>query len=145
MCRCIHNRLGVAVVNQFRLLLEGCVLQVYYYWHIYLPVSRKRRSAAGLRARLRVFGHLSTTLRWGNPIKCLSHWHNKRTCRLSPHCPLMLNVKQGSCEYQFYVIGLTRLGIESQIYRSRSRHSASIPLAHLISFSRSKNHRGRGK
>ena len=46
----------------------------YYYWHIYPPITRKRRSAA--RARLGVAGHLSTTLRWGNPVKCLSQRHN---------------------------------------------------------------------
>ena len=41
----------------------------YYYWHIYPPITRKRRSA--VRARLGVAGYLSTTLRWGNPAKCL--------------------------------------------------------------------------
>ena len=44
-----------------------------YYWHIYPPITRKRRSA--VRARLGVAGHLSTTLRWGNPVKCLSQRH----------------------------------------------------------------------
>ena len=39
----------------------------YYYWHIYPPITRKQRSA--VRARLGVAGHLSTTLRWGNPVK----------------------------------------------------------------------------
>ena len=47
-------------------------------------------------------GLLSTTPRWGNPAKCLSERHNKQTCRLVFHTfPLKLNVKQGSCEYQF--------------------------------------------
>ena len=32
-------------------------------------ITRKRRNA--VRARLGVAGHLSTTLRWGNPVKCL--------------------------------------------------------------------------
>ena len=58
----------------------------FYYWHIYSPLTRKRRSA--VRARLGVAGHLSTTLRWGNSVKCLSQRHNKQTCRLSPLCPL---------------------------------------------------------
>ena len=58
----------------------------YYYSHIYPPTTRKRRSA--VRARLGVADHLSTTLRWGNPVKCLSRRHNKQTCQLSPHGPL---------------------------------------------------------
>ena len=45
------------------------------YWHIYPPITRKRQSA--VRARLGVAGHLSTTPRWGNPVKCLSQQHNK--------------------------------------------------------------------
>ena len=57
-----------------------------HYWHIYPPITRKRLSA--VRARLGVAGYLSTTLRWGNPVKCLSQRHNKYTCRLSPNCPL---------------------------------------------------------
>ena len=37
------------------------------------------------------------------------------TCRLVLHAvPLMLSVKQGSCEYQFEIIGLTRLGIKPE-------------------------------
>ena len=35
--------------------------------------------------RLGVAGHLSTTLRWGNPVKCLFQRHNKKTCRLVLH------------------------------------------------------------
>ena len=50
-------------------------LNYYYYWHIYPPITRKRLSA--IRARLEVAGHLSTTLRWRNPVKCLSQRHNK--------------------------------------------------------------------
>ena len=54
------------------------------------------------RARLGVASHLSTTPRWGNPANCLSQRHNKQACRLVLHTvPLMLNVKQGSYEYQF--------------------------------------------
>ena len=45
------------------------------YWHIYPPITRKRRSA--VRARLGVAGRLSTTLRWGNPVKCFCQRHNK--------------------------------------------------------------------
>ena len=47
----------------------------YYYLHFYPPITRKRRSA--IRARLGVAGHLSATLGWGNPVKCLSQRHNK--------------------------------------------------------------------
>jgi len=35
------------------------------------------------------------------PVKTLAQGHNKRTCRFDLHAiPLMLNVKQGSYEYQ---------------------------------------------
>jgi len=37
----------------------------------------------------------------GNPVKCLAQGHNKRTCQpISTLSLFMLNVKQGSCEYQ---------------------------------------------
>jgi len=37
----------------------------------------------------------------GNPVKCLAQGHNKQTCRpISTLSLLMLNVNQGSCEYQ---------------------------------------------
>jgi len=36
----------------------------------------------------------------GNPVKCLAQGHNKRICPpISTLTLLMLNVKQGSCEY----------------------------------------------
>ena len=47
----------------------------FYYWRIYPTITRKRRIA--VRARLGVASHLSTTLRWGNSVKCLSQRHNK--------------------------------------------------------------------
>ena len=40
-----------------------------------------------MRARLVVVNHLSTTLRWGNPVWCLSQRHNKRSCLLASHYP----------------------------------------------------------
>ena len=43
--------------NSIRIFFYDC------YWHIYPPITRKRRGA--VRARLGVAGHLSTTLRWG--------------------------------------------------------------------------------
>ena len=58
-----------------------------YYWHIYPPITRKQRSA--VRARLEVAGHLSTTLKWGSPVKCLfptAQQVNLPAC--PPHCPL---------------------------------------------------------
>ena len=67
---------------------------------IFILLSRESDQCA-IRARLGVAGHLSTTPRWGNPAKCLSQRHNKQTCRLVLHTvPSVLNVKQGSCEYQ---------------------------------------------
>ena len=62
------------LLRQFIIVLFTIII-IYYYWHIYPPITRKRRSA--VRARLGVAGHLSTTLRWGNPVKCLSQRHNK--------------------------------------------------------------------
>ena len=100
----------------------------YYYWHIYPPITRKRRSA--VRARLGVASHLSTTLRWGIP---LSAFFNGTTSKLPAFSTLSLKCWTSSREAgntNFKDIGLTRLGIELQVYRSRSRRS--IPLGHLI-------------
>jgi len=55
----------------------------------------------------------------GNPIKCLAQRHNNELAGLSAHNPsFMLNVKQGSCEYQLLKsFGLTRPGNRTQVYR----------------------------
>ena len=59
----------------------------------------------------------------GNPVKCLFQQHSKRTCRLLHTVPLMLNVKQGSCEYQFLSHWFDPTWNQTQVYRSRNRHS----------------------
>ena len=51
---------------------------------------RKRRGAA--RARLRVAGHLSTTLRWGIPLSVFSNGTTSELDALLNAIPLMLNV-----------------------------------------------------
>jgi len=53
----------------------------------------------------------------GNPVKCLAQGHNKRTCRhISTISLLMLNAKQGSCEYQLLkYFSLTRPGNRTQV------------------------------
>ena len=58
---------------------------LFIYWHIYPPITKKRRSA--VRARLGVADHLPTTLRWGNPIKCLSQRTTSVLAGLFSHCP----------------------------------------------------------
>ena len=70
-----------------------------HYWHIYSPTRRKRRSA--VRARLGVAGHLSTTLRWGIPLSAFPNGTTSKLADFLHTVPSMLNVKQGSCEYQF--------------------------------------------
>ena len=68
---------------------------------IFIFLSRESDQCA-IRARLGVAGHLSTTPRWGYPVKCLSQRHNKETCRLVLHtASSMLSVKQGNCEQQY--------------------------------------------
>ena len=72
----------------------------YFFSCIFILLSRESDQCA-IRARLGAADHLSTTLRWGNPAKCLSQRH-KQTCWLVLHTvPSMLSVKRGSCEYQF--------------------------------------------
>ena len=75
-------RLGNIVPMKYRrtsgpllTLSPGSILLLLFYWHINPPITRKRRSA--VRACLGVAGHLSTTLRWRNSVKCLSQRHNK--------------------------------------------------------------------
>ena len=85
---------------------ERAFYYLYLFSCIFILLSRESDQCA-IRARLGVAGHLSTTPRWGNPAKCLSQRHNKYTCRLVLHTvPLMLSVKQGSCEYQFFLKSL---------------------------------------
>jgi len=49
----------------------------------------------------------------------MTSFSNKSTdYRLVLHTiPLMLNVKQGSCEYQLFSLGLTRRGDRTHVYR----------------------------
>ena len=49
-----------------QVVLCVAICDVNCYWYIYPPITRKRQSA--VRARLGVASHLSTTLRWGNPV-----------------------------------------------------------------------------
>ena len=68
---------------------------------LFILLSRKSDQSA-IRACLRVASRLPSTPRLGNPAKCISKQPNKYTCRLVLHTvPLMLNVEQGRCEYQF--------------------------------------------
>ena len=50
---------------------------------------------------LGVAGHLSITLRWGIPLSAFSKGTTRKLTGLLHIVPLMLNVKQGSCKYQF--------------------------------------------
>ena len=74
-------------------------LHTVFFTIIIFSIMRKRRSA--IRVRLGVDGHLSTTHTWGNPV-CLSAFTNDTTSELVGFLhtvPLMLTVKQVSCEY----------------------------------------------
>ena len=51
--------------------------KVFLYLVAYLSSYHEKAIKATYRARLGVASHLSTTLRWGNPAKCLSQRHNK--------------------------------------------------------------------
>ena len=89
----------------------------------FILLSRESDQCA-IRARLGVASHLSTTPRWGNPAKCLSQRHNRYTCRLVLHTvPLMLSVKQGSCEYQFSSHWFDPTRNQTQVYSSRDGRS----------------------
>ena len=60
-----------AELNLPKLLHTQSVLLLfdYYYWYIYPPITRKRRSA--VRARFGDAGYMPTTLRWGKSVKWL--------------------------------------------------------------------------
>ena len=65
----------------------------------------------------------------GNPSKCFSQRHNKQTGRLVLHiAPLMLSIKQESCEYQFYSHWFDPTRNQTQVYSSRNIRST--PLCH---------------
>ena len=99
---------------------------------IFILLSQESDQCA-TRARLGIASHLSTTPRWGNPAKCRSQRHNKYTCRLVLRTvPLMLSVKQGSCEYQFYSHWFDPTRNQTRVYSSRDRRS--IPLGYLSVF-----------
>ena len=68
----------------------------------------------------------------GNPVKCLFQGHSKRTCRLLHTVTLMLNVKQGSCEYQFlsHRFDPTRNRIPSAPIQKQTLY----PLGHQIGY-----------
>jgi len=63
---------------------------------------RQRRDLFGLQVKLPPVTTSLTTQRYrGNPVKCLAQGYNKRTFRpIFTHPFIILNVKQGSCEYQ---------------------------------------------
>ena len=61
-------------------LAHDFVIIFFLFGCIFILLSRESDQCA-IRARLGVAGHLSTTPRWGNPVKCL--WP---AC--SPHCPI---------------------------------------------------------
>ena len=69
--------------NLLRRLIDLIILmwQTADYLYIFSLLAflstyhRKRRGAT--QAHLRVAGHLSIALGWGNPVKCLSQRHNK--------------------------------------------------------------------
>ena len=48
----------------------------FFFSCIFILLSRESNQST-IPARLGVAGHLSTTPRWGNPAKYLSHGHNK--------------------------------------------------------------------
>ena len=77
----------------------------YYYYYsffigIFILLSRESDQCA-VRARLGVAGHLSTTLRWGIPLGAFPNGTTSELAGLLHAVPLILNVKQGSYEYQF--------------------------------------------
>ena len=75
-------------------MFSSCYFFIYFL-HCYFSITRMRRG--NIRPCLEVAGHLSTstTLTWGNPVKCLSQRQNKRTCRLTPHCLLNSDLQVG--------------------------------------------------
>ena len=96
--------MSVLVVKHFIMPPSGKNIKSFCFRYsqlvscIFILLSRESDQCA-TKARLGVAGHLLTTPRWGNPAKCLSQRHNKYACRLVLHTvPLMLSVKQGSCE-----------------------------------------------
>ena len=73
---------------------------IFIYWHIYPPFTRKRWST--VQARLRIAGYLSTTLKLGGiPLSAFPNGSTSVLTGLLQTVPYMLNIKQGSCEYQF--------------------------------------------
>ena len=63
------------MLQKFTILLVSWVIIIIII-DIFILLSRESDQCA-VRARLGAAGHLSTTLRWGNPAKCLSRRHNK--------------------------------------------------------------------
>ena len=57
-------------------LLHQHLSILFFIMGIFILLSRESDQCA-IRARLGVAGHLSTTPRWGNPVKCFSQRHNK--------------------------------------------------------------------
>ena len=71
-----------------------------------------------VQAWLGVTGLLSTTPRWRNPA--ISAFPNGTTSKLVIHTvPLMLNVKQRSCEYQFYSHWFDPTRNQTRVYNCR--------------------------
>ena len=88
-----------ASLNMQGFAAPGLTNSFFSYWHIYPPITRKRPRA--VRVRLGVAGHLSTIPKWGIPLSAFSNGTTSELAGLLRTVPLMLNVKQGSCEYQF--------------------------------------------
>jgi len=82
---------------------------------------RQQSDIFGLRVKLPTVTTVEPFKDRGNPIKYLAQRHNKQTCQFIFTLPLlMLNVKQGSCEYKFLKsFGITRLGNPTHFYRLR--------------------------
>ena len=73
----------------FSIVIAWLWLVLYFLYLVaYSPSYREKAIKALLRDRLEVAGHLSTTLKWGNPAECFS---NGTSGRLAPacssHCP----------------------------------------------------------
>ena len=67
------RQIGAVSSAQRRYFLFICFI---LFGCIFILLSRESDQCA-IRARLGVAGHLSTTPRWGNPVKCLSQRHKK--------------------------------------------------------------------
>jgi len=102
-----------------------CYFSVFFPWvplEIFLPTPLKRSDLflvfISIYHLLLNFNHTNVET---SPIKCLAQRHKKRSCWLVFHTIfLMLNVKQGNCEYQlFKSFGPTRRWLNPGISTAR--------------------------